>query len=230
MSSNGRKTKPSKGRKSKSLKEKGLVQSDGRTSGRPKGSFLPKYQCDWELAESYYVQGMIVEEKRGTIERRKPSYADVARKFKVSKASVAYHAKKANWQKKREKYDSLEKEHINHEVAKARAISFADGEEIVDRWISKFEQKLEEGDVRVDSIADLERAMRTKAFLRGQAESRVEMKGAFTLDSLADIHRQHRERFEAEEDEEQIATMAGVLVEESPGSNDGTGEGSGALH
>lgn len=221
-------TKPKKGKRkgnTQTLEERGLKLSPGREAGRPKGRFLPKYKIDWEMAEAFYVTGMIVREVGKGLERRKPSYRDVAERFEVSKTAIQYQAKKRNWQKKREKYDNLEKEAIQKELAKARAYSFADGEAILDLWIKRFEEGLANGDVRTDSISDLERAYRTKAFLRGQVERRVEVKGGLTLETL---QREHKEIREAEEIED-AELAAGVLVAESVG-HDGDGEGGSPLH
>ncbi len=216
----------------KTVNKKGQPVSTGRSAGRPRGRFLPKYEVDWEFAESYYVQGMIIEEKgrgKSRIERRHPSFADVARKFKCSKAAVHYQAKKRSWRNKREQYNKFEAEAIQKKVAEARAISFSEGEAMIDRWIARFSDHLEKGDVRTDSIQDLDKAMRTKAFLRGQVESRIEVRETLSLSTLQDSHKETRAR--AEKDEEESAeASAGVIAAAANDRGEGSSDGGSPLH
>ena len=106
------------------------------------------------------------------------------------------------------------------------ALSFAEGEAVIDKWITRFIEKLEEDDVRADCVADMDKAMRLKAFLRGQAESRIEVKNTLTLETLQRSHKEHRDRFEEELGE----VAGGVLFDESNLKNDGGGDSGSPLH
>ena len=171
-----------------------------------------RVDVDWELAETYYIQGEIVEEKskRGDLVRRKPNYTDVARRVKCKASLVAYHAKKRNWKFKRETWERQASKFVADEVAKARALSLAEGAAILDSWLLKFKSLLERDLVKVDSLSDFNIAIRLKTYIESQGALSADGDGGLTLDDLQRAHRKLRE-----ERGELDAAMAGVLVDES---------------
>jgi hypothetical protein len=68
---------------------------------------------------------------------------------------------------------------------------------IVDTFISGFRKALDEGKVRVDSAADLDRLVRLRELINGNADSRNEIRGGITLEALQAWHRRLRGQVEA---------------------------------
>ena len=185
-------------------KPKGVAQSHGGKYAR--------VDVDWELAETYYIQGEIVEEKgrKGNLTRRKPNYTDVARRASCKASLVAYHAKKRKWKYKRELWERQAAKYVADEVAKSRALSLAEGAAILDSWLLKFKELLEKNMVKVDSLSDFNIAIRLKTYIEQQGALGKDGETGLTLDDLQRAHSKLREKAG-----EVDAAMAGVLVEES---------------
>lgn len=185
-------------------KPKGIAKTHGGKAAR--------IDIDWELAETYYIQGEIVEEKgrKGELTRRKPSYVDVARRFKCASGLVAYHSKKRNWRYKREVWERQAAIVVAEEVSKARALSLAEGAAILDAWLLKFKDLLEKGFVKVDSLSDFNIAIRLKTFIEAQGAMAGDNGAGLTLDDLQRKHKRIRQN-----SGDISADVAGVLVDES---------------
>lgn len=188
----------------------------GPPNKRPKtGGAYSRDDIDWDLAEQWYVQGDIVEEKgRGgekELIRKKVTYKDVARRFRCSHSLVAYHAKRRKWREKQHKFQDMQNAEIRDALAKSRARTLGEGLAILDRWLTMFEQDLEAGKVRTDSISDLNTAMRLKAFIESQGSDGADNSTAeVTLDDLQRAHREQRRKSEAIE-----PGTTGVIADES---------------
>jgi hypothetical protein len=171
-----------------------------------------RVDVDWELAETYYIQGEIVEEKskRGDLVRRKPNYSDVARRVNCKASLVAYHSKKRNWKFKRETWERQASKFVAEEVAKSRALSLAEGAAILDSWLLKFKALLEKDMVKVDSLSDFNIAIRLKTYIEQQGALGKDGENGLTLDDLQRTHSKIREKRD-----EVDAALAGVLVDES---------------
>jgi hypothetical protein len=72
---------------------------------------------------------------------------------------------------------------------------------ILDTYLEKFRCAVDDGRVRVDSIADFNTALRLKQFLLGGADSRQEVAGGLTLEVLQARHARLRAEVAALTDE-----------------------------
>lgn len=170
---------------------------------------------DWELAEQFFVQGEIIVEKSksGDLIRKKPSFSDVGRRFKCTASTVAYQAKKCGWTAKRHTWERMASQSVAEEVAKARALSFAEGAAILDRWFLKFNDALERDNVRTDSLSDFNTALRLKSFIEAQGSAAADTKSnAVTLEDLQRNHRRMRDKAAALN-----PAVTGVIEEKPPG-------------
>lgn len=176
-----------------------------------KGKYA-RVDVDWVLAETFYIQGEIIEErtKAGDLIRKKPSYGDVGRRFNCKQSLVAYHAKKRKWKDKRETWERQAAKNVAEEVAKSRALSLAEGSAILDAWLLRFKALLEQDKVKVDSLSDFNIAIRLKAYIEQQGALGADGESGLTLDDLQRTHTKIREKAG-----EVDAALAGVLVEES---------------
>ncbi|MBI5549515.1 MAG: AT hook motif domain protein, partial [Deltaproteobacteria bacterium] len=82
-------------------------------------------------------------------------------------------------------------------TAEARALGTADVVQIVDGYITGFQKAVDEGKVRFDSPADLDRLVRLKELMLGNADSRQELQGGLTLDAIQQRHQRLRTQMEA---------------------------------
>jgi hypothetical protein len=76
----------------------------------------------------------------------------------------------------------------------------------VDGYITGFQKAVEENKVRFDSPADLDRLVRLKELMLGNADSRQELQGGLTLDAIQERH--HRLRAQLEGLTPELAGMA----------------------
>ncbi len=167
-------------------KPKGQRRDDG-------GKFARK-DVDWELAEQFFVQGEIIiqKNKQGDLERKKPTYSDIARRFKTSTQLVGYHAKRRNWRDKRTTWERMAAKLVADEVAKSRALSMGEATAILDSWLLKFKEQLDKDRVRVDSLADFNTAVRLKGYIENQGGPEENTNGGPNLRDLQDRHREVR--------------------------------------
>lgn len=180
-----------------------------RRRGRPRGRTDPS--IDWEPIERAYVYGDEVtkadfEGSGQTItDRHFPTVRELAARFNMSKSNVQYRVKRYGWQAKRDQYRKTFEQELTLAIAKARALSTADAVAILDSYIRQFADSIVEGRVRADAIADLNTAMRLKAFMQGEADSRSAVAHTVSLDALQAAHRNARP------DEVPSDEIAGVL-------------------
>lgn len=195
-------------------KDRAVKPKETPNERRKIGGKFSRDDIDWDLAESFYIQGETYVEKgkKGDLVVRVPSYSDIGRRFNCSSSLVHYHAKKRNWREKRETFRRQQKKVIADEVIKARAFSMAEGHSILDRWLTMFDAALHDGKVRTDSISDFKTALHLKNFLLDQGSDGTE-KGAdeINLNDLQRAHKAHREQAAKMEN-----ATAGVLVDEKP--------------
>lgn len=173
--------------------------------GRPRRGDRPP--IPWDEIEKAYVCGEIVRQlDDGSFERNYPSIRELAKKFGVHRSLVGYHSRRHNWPSRRQDFRTQLRTEIQQIRAKARALSTEDAVGILDAYLEKFRAAVDEGHVRVDSIADFNTAMRLKEFLLGGADSRQEIQGALTLEEMQARHRRLRDELAGLEPE-----LAGVV-------------------
>jgi hypothetical protein len=155
-----------------------------RRPGRPKHADAPI--IPWEEVDRLLVFGEAAKDAAtGREAVRFPSLAELAEHYGVSRNRMWQYASKVRCFARREearlKTQETYERKVIEKVASSRALATADVAGIVDSYISGFRQALDEGKVRVDSPADLDRLVRLKELLAGNADSRSELRGQLTL-------------------------------------------------
>ncbi|MFZ5786065.1 MAG: hypothetical protein ACOY3Y_06455 [Acidobacteriota bacterium] len=166
-----------------------------RPRGRPKKADAPI--VPWDEVDRLLVHGEVAKDPESGLQTiRFPSLAALGKRYGVSKNRVWQYASKHKCLERREearlrgqtKYDQK----VTERRAEARALATADVVRVVDAYIVGFEQALGEGKVRFDSPADLDRLVRLKELLLGNADSRQEVQGGITLEAIQARHQRVR--------------------------------------
>lgn len=176
------------------------IQKPKQRAPFKKGSAIER-EVSWDLLEDAYVWGEDVRQKAdGSFERSYPRLKDLADRAGVSTSRVHQIAKKKGWISRREKVAQLTREEYeklkqsDQERAKARARRTTDALAVLEEWIAKFAEGLDAGTIKPASMSDLNIALRLRAFLKGEAESRSEQKIVHSLEELASRHLRIRSR------------------------------------
>ena len=193
-----------------------------RPRGRPKRADAPV--VDWSEVDRLLVFGEVVKDSDTDREAVKfPSLADLGARYGVSRNRVWQYASKARCYQRREeaqlKAQARFEEKVVEKVAEARALATADVVQVVDDYIRGFQQAVDEGKVRFESPADLDRLVRLKELLVGNADSRQELRGGLTLESIQRRHQRLRA---------QLDTLTPEL--EGTATDEGAPDGERAVH
>jgi hypothetical protein len=125
-----------------------------------------------------------------------PSLEELGRRYGVSKNRIWQYANKHKCYERRKECQVREQIRYDRIVtarrAEARALGTEDVVEIIDGYIEGFRKSVDEGKVRFDSPADLDRLVRLKELMLGNADSRHEIQGGLTLESIQERHRKSR--------------------------------------
>jgi len=170
-----------------------------RQPGRPRRGESPL--VPWNEVDRLLVFGeTVTDEATGKSVQRFPTFREIGERYSVSKSLVGKYAAKHNCLKRREENRVREQLQYEKEVvkkrAKARALSTDDAVRIIDDYLQRFEEALEEGRVRFDSPADFNTMLRLKEFVEGRADSRQEIQGMLTLEEIQARHRRLRDQLE----------------------------------
>lgn len=203
----------------------GAVGTMNFGAGRAKsGSRKRKY--DLAAIELVYICGERKTSVNGQVQQAIfPTMKELADRAGCSHAYLKEFAASHNWVVKRDAYlqgkykpaigepiDGLENTADESDIdkaAKAAKRKTADAETILLAFIEKFSVAVELNKVKCDSMADLERAIRLLAFVRGQAESTKHVKVTLSLDELSKKHSTYRANVRATVDDR----VAGVLAQ-----------------
>lgn len=171
-----------------------------RQRGRPRRADAPV--VPWQEVDGLLVMGeKVTDEATGKAAVRFPSFAEVGKRYGVSKSLVGKYAAQHNCLKRREENRVREQIQFETEVvkkrAKARAISTDDAVRIIDDYLQRFEVALKEDRVRFDSAGDFNTMLRLKEFVQGRADSRQEIQGMLTLEEIQARHRRLRDDLDA---------------------------------
>jgi hypothetical protein len=174
--------------------------SQPRRTGRPRNA--DRLVIPWEEVDRLLVFGETVrDEETGHETVRYPSYRELGRRYGISGSLIGRYATQHRCLERREENGARERIRFEQKVvekrAEARAISTAEAVEIVDDYIRRFREALDEGRVRADGASDFNTMMRLKAFLEGKADSRQEVHGMITLEDMQARHRALRAQLEA---------------------------------
>jgi hypothetical protein len=170
-----------------------------RRPGRPKRADAPI--IPWNEVDRLLVFGEVaVDAATGREGVKFPSLAELAERYGVSRNRMWQYASKARCFARREearlKTQETYERKVIEKAADSRALATADVAGIVDSYIDGFRQALKEGKVRVDSPADLDRLVRLKELLSGNADSRGELRGQLSLEAIQVRHRRLRGQLE----------------------------------
>jgi hypothetical protein len=193
-----------------------------RPRGRPRRADAPI--IPWDEVDRLLVHGeKVKDETSGHETRRFPSLEEVGKRYGVSKNRIWQYASKHKCLERRKESEVREQTRydriVNARRAEARALGTEDVVEVVDDYIRGFKQAVTDGKVRMDSPADLDRLVRLKELMLGNADSRQEIQGGLTLDAIQERHRKLRAQVDG-------------LTPEIAGTDDDGGEESsdGAVH
>jgi hypothetical protein len=174
-----------------------------RKGGRPRGRTDPT--IDWPAIEKLFVFGepptkdaILLGAKPESFHF--PSWRALATKFGVHHSLIQQRAKRYNWRELRERYQSDHAAEFSKQVAHARACEAEELSAILDTWMRRFGEAVSKGGVRADALADFNVAVRLRAFLRGEAEGKTEVKQVLSIEGLQERHADRRKLAQAAED------------------------------
>ena len=199
------------------------TEKSSRARGRPRRADAPI--VPWPEVDRLLVFGeKVKDEATGREGVSFPSYNELAARYGVSKSRIGQYATRAKCLRRREEAREREQARYEQKVverrAEARALGTEDVVQIIDGYIEGFRKAVDDGSVRFDSPADLDRLVRLKELMLGNADSRQEIQGGLTLDAIQQRHQRLRAQVDALTPE-----LAGVAA----GENDGGGD-AGAIH
>lgn len=181
----------------------------GKPLGRPRRA--DPQRVDYHQLDTLLVMGELQNDaERGPITVY-PSYRDLAKRFGVSNSLIAAYSTKHECLRRREAAAHKIRKLTDDKVIARRGTALAEAKEqmlaVIDKFIDAFGKALEEGRVRVDSVADLNIMVRLREYLNGGADSRTEVRGMPTLEDL-------EKRYEAAQrrQQEEGPLAGGVVV------------------
>jgi hypothetical protein len=177
-----------------------------------KGVANPNIQ--WPLAEKLYVEGELVGEAEHT-RRVYPSLKDIAQRVGTSKSNLNQRSWRYNWSDKRRSFQAenaivpafTQGNKLPAVDFVPRKLAKRDPESVLRAYIDLFAEAVEKRTVRYDTIADLDKAIRLLAFVRGQAESTKHVHVSVSLEAMQARHRELRQLVASRVDDD----VAGVL-------------------
>lgn len=192
--------------------------SEARPRGRPRRADAPI--VPWHEADRLLVFGeKIKDEATGREMVRYPSYTVLAERYGVSKSRIGQYATRAKCLQRRQEARLREQTKYEQKVterrAEARALGTQDVVGIIDGYIEGFRKAVDDGKVRFDSPADLDRLVRLKELMLGNADSRQEIQGGLTLDAIQERHHRLRAQIDG-----MTAELAGVDAADEEGGGD----------
>ena len=170
-------------------------EKPSRPRGRPRRADAPI--VPWDEVDRLLVHGEVVQDdETGLKSTSFPSLAELGKRYGVSKNRIWQYASKHKCLERRKESEAREQIRYDRIVtarrAEARALATSDVVRVVDAYIVGFERSLDEGKVRFDSPADLDRLVRLKELLLGNADSRQEVQGGITLEAIQARHLRSR--------------------------------------
>lgn len=183
-----------------------------RGRGRPRGRF--DASIDWPAIEELVVYGEDAgkDDLGFPLPRHFPSFRELSSRFGVSHSMIHRKSQAERWVERRELWDATYKQELTVARAKASALDTASQLAIIDEWLLLFQANIKAGTMRADSVNDLDKLMRLKKFMEGEAESSTKTEHVFSLQVLQDRHARVKAAKDLARDEE----AAGVLGYQEP--------------
>lgn len=193
-------------------------EKSSRARGRPRRADAPV--VPWDEVDRLLVFGeRVKDESTGREGVSFPSYTELATRYGVSKSRIGQYATRSKCLRRREETHQREQARYEQKVverrAEARALGTEDVVRIIDGYIEGFSKAVDEGKVRFDSPADLDRLVRLKELMLGNADSRQEIQGGLTLDAIQQRHQRLRGQIDG-----LTPALAGVDAGEVGGGDD----------
>ena len=161
-----------------------------RKQGRPKPGRRPK--VDYRQVDKLLVSG---EQDPGDKKLLVyPSYAELAERYGVSKSTIAQYASRHNCTHRRKNLINELQAKLEQKLIEIRtdprALAIGEVVGIIDAYVRLFAQRVHSGEIRADNPADVDRLLRLKEFLLGNADSRTEVTGHISLEAIQTRHKQ----------------------------------------
>ena len=162
-------------------------------TGRPRKAEGPR--VPYNEVDRLLVFGEVTECADGeTSDVRYPSYRDIAARYGVSHSLIAQYSKRHDCLRRRESARARITARTEQKLVELRASAMAysrdDELRLIDTFLLGFEKALAEGRVRYDDPSDFNLMVRLKTFIQGGADSRQEVRAAFSLEDLQARHRE----------------------------------------
>jgi hypothetical protein len=163
-----------------------------RKAGRPPHRDGPK--VPYNLVDRLLVHGEPHVLEDGTETVRFPSHRELADRFGVASSVIGEYAARHHVHHRRKELQDRVEHRTEEKLVELRSASAAmtrdDVVRVIERYILKFAKAIEDDRVRMDTIADLNIAIRARELLMGNAESRSEVHNfVLKLDELQERHR-----------------------------------------
>lgn len=192
-----------------------------RGGGRPRGGF--DAAIDWPRAEKLYIEGIAVPpaegETVGTV--RWPSAGEIARIVGCSTQSIFNYASKHNWKERKENFQKRVQQGIDVARADSRVRALRRPSEILDDYLSLFDQALQDRKVRYDSMADFDKAVRLRLAVEERETATKNPNSELSLEQLQAKHHALRGSESTAVDDDEAA---GVTHHGEEGQGDGAGD------
>jgi hypothetical protein len=164
----------------------GDVAPPRRAAGRPRKAEAPV--VPYEELDRLLVFGEVVQLEDGSTTTVYPTYRELARRYGISLAVIGTYAKSRNTLRRREEAKTRIDLRVDDKLIEMRADAIAIGKEevvaMIDTYLLKFKQALQEGRVRSDNPTDVNTLVRLKEFVMGGADSRQDLRAVLSLESL----------------------------------------------
>jgi len=170
-----------------------------RPQGRPRAS---SPAIDWQAIDKALVHGELRDGPDGSPVLHYPTDTEIARRANVDRSTIRKYRQRSNADERRGRVQERTEALVEEHMATTAAAAIAEGREralrICDKYLRKFEETLDAGKLRADSVADLNTVVRLMEFASGGADSRTQTEHAVTLEAVQKRFKQRRIAYAAE--------------------------------
>ncbi len=157
-----------------------------------------------------------------------PSDAEIARRFNIDRSTVRKYRQRSNVEDRRSRVQERTEALVDEQMATTAAAAIVEGRSrvmrICDKYLARFEQALDDGKLRADSVADLNTVFRLMEFASGGADSRTQQEATVTLEAVQQRFRERRVVYAAETAQMGVPSALPAAVPEALPDPDAEGE------